>query len=291
MYISVTTIPSRIDTILRGTLEDLVQQDYERFKGVYLTVPMENMRGQKSPEVLPAWLTDEEPFKSKVIVLRPEKDLGPVMKWIGPVGTIPADAWAFVCDDDQRYTHNYISVIVSRAQQKAKTLTTEDMRKRIFNSWLNMEIGAVTLFSIDLILGWQGVFVSAEFLSVVKASYDPALPPCCKRIDDDVVSVIARNAGFKVVRVDPGMDLTHALKGLVDSPDALTFAADRTADRHNCHKVVNPQYTDNLEIAAIITGILMGLFILLFFWMAYLYIRLRKSPDSVDFAPVILIKK
>jgi hypothetical protein len=243
--ISLTSIPSRINRILKESLLDLVQQDYEHLDKIYLTVPMENMRGQVMDEHLPEWL-QEEPFVSKVVVVRPEKDYGPIMKWIGAAQVLPEDCWVFVCDDDVRYNHGYISHCVEEATKVAP----EERERCLFNSKFFTE--QTHMYNIDLIWGVHGVFVPRSFLATVDEKFDRSLPTCCLHIDDDVVSVIARDHGYRKVLISSGLDMLQAIKDSLMQPDGLGTSYNKISDRHKCHSKMNPEYSDNLLIVVVV---------------------------------------
>ncbi len=257
--ISLTTIPSRLNLIVHDNLEDLLKQDYENLVRVYLTVPLENMRGQPATEKLPDWL-QEEPFCSRVTVLRPQRDYGPIMKWIGAVHEIAESTWVFICDDDVRYRHNYISECVTQAAAVAENLRL----KSIFNSHLfNNLTEATAIFGVDLIYGVHGAFVHSSFLRYVDDSFQRSLPSCCLRIDDDMVSVLARDGGYNKVRIPTGLDLADAsYKFFFQNADSLTTSYNRAADRHNCHAIINPTYADNLFIAVVTLASVLGAILL-----------------------------
>lgn len=281
VYISFTTIPSRLKSIVKDSLLDLFKQDYNALSGIVLTIPRENMRGEKVSEELPSWL-EEEPFRSKVEVLRPEKDLGPVMKWIGAAGHLPADSWVFVCDDDVRYRHNYVSECVKFASE----VTDEEVRKKsIFNSHLfNNLTESTAIFGVDLIYGVHGVLVHSSFLQLVNTKFDRSLPKCCLRIDDDVVSVIARNAGYKKVRISTGLDILDASKKLLANNDnALSTQYNRTFDRHDCHARINHVYAHNLLIMVIcLSALLTVIFVCFVAFMIRGYIRRKRERMLSD---------
>jgi hypothetical protein len=258
VYISLTSIPSRLNRLVRDSLLDLIQQDYDKLQQIFITLPLENMRGQKVDPKLPDWLF-EEPLKSKVTISRPDKDYGPIMKWIGAHDLLPENSWVFVCDDDVRYDHHYISLCV----EKAGKITDEKQRnKSLFNTSIFDNLTEnVQIFSIDLIWGVHGVLVSSEFIRYIHEKFNYKLPPCCLRIDDDVVSVLARDGGYKKVPIPHGLDIGNALMNL--QGDALSTSYNKLKDRHECHAIINPTYYDNLVIViCILSPVLLLLFIL-----------------------------
>jgi len=244
VYISLTTFPLRISTLLKDSLLDLMKQDYRGVKGIYVTIPMENMRGQRAEETLPKWFS-EEPIASRITVIRPEKDAGPILKYIGAASFIPQDAWLFTCDDDQRYAHNYISKLVALA---GKNSNADSRNRTIYNCALTLELD-VLMCSMRLISGFWGVFYSRLFLDCILANFSPTLPIESRRVDDDLVSLYARDNNFKVKSVPMGISLKHFLRS--NTPSSLHATGKRRSDRHFTHKMLNMKYADNLDIARI----------------------------------------
>jgi hypothetical protein len=191
-------------------------------------------------------------------VLRPEKDYGPIMKWIGAYAELPEGSWVFVCDDDVRYHHGYINLCVSEA---AKITNEVDRNRSLFNADLFDNLTEnVVFFGIDLLWGVHGVFVPQNFIAKVGEKFDRTSPDCCLRIDDDVVSVIARDEGYKKVGILHGLDVGHALRTY--QSDSLCSSYNKAQDRHNCHSRINPVYGDNLLITVIVLSCLLFVLIL-----------------------------
>ena len=249
VWISLTTIPSRASGMLRGCLDDLMLQTYP-VESIIVTIPKQNMRGQAVSAKLPVWF-DEEPYCSKLTVLRPDADNGPILKYIGGQHLIPNGAWVFVCDDDRRYHHDGIMRLVAFVS----TLPPSVREASVINSNLGLE--AIGRFSVRLISGFLGVFVSKLFVNTVQEVFDPALPVHCLRIDDDLVSIYARDRGF-VVRSGPNVLTILYNIGRAD-PDGLSQCYDRFQDRHMTHTRMNKSYVQNLAAATSISGILLAM--------------------------------
>jgi len=239
-----TTFPLRITKILQDSLLDLIKQDYTNIKGLCITIPMENMRGQAAPATLPSWFY-EEPIASKVTVLRPKKDSGPILKYIGAASVVPKHAWVFACDDDQRYSHNYISNLVKFAGKQK-----ENRNDTIYNSLWTFEWDTMFL-SMRLISGYMGVLFHRNFLTCILANFQDNLPVQCKRIDDDLVSLYARDNGFTVKAAPGGINFKYFLRTGGNTAGSLLATGSRLTDRHFTHKLLNSKYADNLAIASL----------------------------------------
>lgn len=266
VYASVTSIPSRVERILEPNLHHLLQQTYAHFQGILLTLPQTNRRGQAQPVALPPGLTQNP----RIQVFRPEQDSGPIMKWLGPAqaNMLPADAWVFVCDDDQQFEPAFVADCVARlgalpADQRATAFTNTPTQRHILG-----------LFGVrQMLWGYQGVLVPLAALRVLQQQYEQeaaALPACCWNIDDDVVATWLYRAGYRVQPVPSGLS-----KYSIEAVDSL--GADlwqRTRDRHYCHRVLNAtEYTGNL--AAVLTAAVVAVIVLVvglvgwkqrFFW-------------------------
>jgi hypothetical protein len=93
---SLTTIPSRITTCCKRTIDSLLGQ----VDHIYLNVASYYKRFQSSI-TLPDYF-QEEPYKSTVTVVVCE-DKGPATKYLGALSHISEHSWIFFCDDDQEY--------------------------------------------------------------------------------------------------------------------------------------------------------------------------------------------
>jgi len=104
---SLTTIPSRITTSCRTTIDSLLNQ----VDHIYLSIAKFYTRFQVEGTI-PSYL-QEEPYKSKVTVILCE-DKGPATKYLGALDALSAispRAWVFVCDDDQVYKSNLLETM------------------------------------------------------------------------------------------------------------------------------------------------------------------------------------
>ncbi len=227
---------------MQDNLRCLTQQTYP-VKTIILTIPRSNMRGQPVEQDLPNWL-QEEPFLSRVTVLRPEHDYGPILKYIGGKDIVPAGAWVFACDDDQRYAADGI----------ARWLGLVSQDTDILNSSWSLELTA--RLGCRLISGYNGVLFSRAFMDTILANFDPQLPLCSLRVDDDLVSIYARDNGFRVKTAPVIMDLLYFGATVGEAADSLTFSYNRLRDRHKTHVRMNPQYVRGLCGIVVLASVL-----------------------------------
>lgn len=126
------------------------------------------------------------------------------------------------------------------------------------------------MYGYTLISGYLGVFAHSSFLSFVKSKFDVNLPDYCKRIDDDLVSVYARDGGYKVVTAPFGLDFDHFASELAGNHDGLTWSYDRMLDRHRTHLMINRKYMDNITIAMAVSIGLAAVFFIVTIVLSFL---------------------
>ena len=97
---SLTTIPPRITLECRLAIDSLLGH----VDHVYVSVS-DNYKRFKEWEIPRYFL--KEPYASRVTLHKTE-DKGPATKYLGALDLIPADAWVFICDDDQEYNHTLL---------------------------------------------------------------------------------------------------------------------------------------------------------------------------------------
>jgi hypothetical protein len=104
IVVSLTSIPPRFADSCKKTIDSLMNQVDQ----IYLNVPKAYKRF--GDFTIPNYLS-EEPYKSKVTLVRLDRDFGPATKYVGALDKINPDTWVFVCDDDQEYSQNIISTM------------------------------------------------------------------------------------------------------------------------------------------------------------------------------------
>jgi len=210
---SLTTIPSRLGSSCRKTVDSLIAQ----VEHVYLSVPTAYKRFPGSVE-LPSYLM-EAPYKDKVTVVRGE-DFGPATKYKGALYQIPADAWVFVCDDDQEYTPTLISQMKSRIHQ----IGVYQNRYELIRSST----------SGGLIHGYVGNLTHATLLQGLPTF---PLPECASHVDDQWMSIyyFVNGVSINPTGIEEYKDLFQTLENNhecigADSLFALGTRADRVRE-------------------------------------------------------------
>jgi hypothetical protein len=171
---SLTTIPSRIETSCRLTIDSLLSQ----VEHIFLSVPFNYDRFGLYKE-LPAYLT-QEPYNQKVTVVRGE-DYGPASEYIGSAREIPDAAWVFVCDDDQEYHPQLI-------QRMRDSITGIALYQNHYTSIQQKTSGG-------LVHGYVGNLVPANFL---KQLINFPLPTSARFVDDQWMSIACHRLSLAI---------------------------------------------------------------------------------------------
>lgn len=168
----VTSIPAR-ESVLVRSLESLVQQTYS-FRSIVVTLPKKSMRGKSG-------YTDAACERIKTIsplieIFRPEKDLGPIMKYIGPVCLHPNAEYCFACDDDQDYHRGLLEKMLLKAQNNPGC---------VIQNWLNPVINNPLG---DHVHGFVANLYPRKYNDVLE-DFIKYVPEKCLWIDDQVVGL------------------------------------------------------------------------------------------------------
>lgn len=161
---SLTTIPPRIETDCRKSIESLVHQ----VDHIYVSISKEYKRFG-TYDSLPSYMF-EEPFQSKVTFVF-GSDYGPAGKYIGCLEQIPENAFIFICDDDQEYHPTLIQRMTHKIQEYA-----------VYQNHYSSICGKT---SGGLIHGYVGLLIPKAFLS--DAPLFP-LPEASRFVDDQWMS-------------------------------------------------------------------------------------------------------
>jgi hypothetical protein len=104
---SLTTIPPRIETECKLTIDSLLSQVDE----IIVSIPLNYRRFNKA--IIPEYFF-QIPYAEKVKLNLLMNDFGPATKYIG---SVDSDGWIFVCDDDQEYSPVLISRMFSAVKR------------------------------------------------------------------------------------------------------------------------------------------------------------------------------
>ena len=226
VYVSFTTIPSRLTRIVEKNLEHLLKQDYPNIQKFCICIPKVNRRGQ-------LW-TDNEKWPSiinneRIRVSRPLKDYGPIMKYIGSIEDLPPDAWVWICDDDQLYRTDLISRCVEELNK-----IPQDERERTVLAFRSR-----SMYLHSTVIGYCSAFLHISALKEIEREItDPqnTIPNCCFNIDDDLVSIILNQKKFKVQAIPARRsDLFESKNDLKETEDALSAMGTRATDQFRCY--------------------------------------------------------
>ncbi|HET6960435.1 MAG TPA: glycosyltransferase [Vicinamibacterales bacterium] len=186
MYASLTSIPSRASRILDATVQSLINQDHP-IRHIIVTVPTVNMRGQMWDGVDVTFL-DRYP---QVICHRPDYDWGPVMKYMGALQHVHEDdALIFICDDDQQYAPDRISMLVRYWRELNDSRAIVGWVGRGMQSWAK---------PLNIVHGVRGVLVPKAALVDLQEALTWTDVRCCAMNDDVVASIFFAKAGYRIV--------------------------------------------------------------------------------------------
>ena len=160
---SLTTIPSRIHTSCKASIDSLLHQ----VDHIYLSVATFYKRFSTGIDI-PDFFR-QEPYCNKVTIVMGE-DKGPATKYLGALHLLQ-NTWIFFCDDDQIY-----SDIVPRMLQCVDSLHV--YQNRYFNI-RNTSSGG-------FIHGYVGNLVNSECLHSLQTF---PLPECAYHVDDQWMSI------------------------------------------------------------------------------------------------------
>lgn len=245
VYISMTTIPSRLNRIVESNLMHLFEQNFP-VENIILTVPLNNMRGDKWDDDLPEFLS-KEPFSTRVTVVRPKNDLGPIMKYVGfTQHDTDDDVWVWVCDDDQLYRPHCISWCVNIQNALGNDINTVVSPKASFD------------FFTKTIKGYCGVFLHKSVLQKISDYVTvKGIPRCCTMIDDNYVSFILKNLQVNVhmLEVDKE-DIFESGSERKEATDALHTAHPRGWDQLKCGLTMDYTFVAVFAILATLLGLI-----------------------------------
>lgn len=202
---SLTTIPSRVETWCKNTIDSIIEQ----VDHVYVGVATHYKRFNTGIEIPAIYSTS--PYKEKVTFVFGE-DKGPATKYLGSLGAIPDDTWVFFCDDDQEYRGDLISRMKTAALD---TTCVYQNRYETFSRWGT---------SGGFIHGYVGNMAHTSVLG--QLPFFP-LPDCAYHIDDQWMSVYYKMTGVEIrpTGIDSYTDIFKKLlpQGYeLFGPDSLT---------------------------------------------------------------------
>ena len=209
VFASLTTIPSRIHTSCRNTIDSLLPQ----VDHIYLSLAKYYTRFSKGIEI-PRFFFDE-PYRSKVTILIGE-DKGPATKYLGALDCIQ-HTWVFFCDDDQEYSNGLVPNMM-------RCIDSMNVYQNRYSIIQNTSSGG-------LIHGYVGNLAHVECLRMLDSF---PLPECAYHVDDQWMSIyyFLNNISIKPTGIEEysdiykSLDNNHELIG-ADSLASLGTRSDR----------------------------------------------------------------
>ena len=238
---SVATIPPRIfNGDLKKYIDSILSQTYP-VNQVFVAMPYNYKRFNSLPDKdLPSWLK-EEPYISKVKLLRPENDPGSISKYLCIANYLQEtneytenDPFIFVGDDDQVYNSSLIENMLKN------TYLPETFKGVIQNNYETVRYG-----SGGIIHGFVGLLVRSSCLQAL-STFPIAPSGFC--IDDQIMSIYCAYYNIPIIasKVEILTDIYGELinnreKG-VNAPEALHMAGDRNQFVYEIKSYYNIEY-------------------------------------------------
>ena len=207
---SLTTIPPRIAVECRLAIDSLLPQ----VEHVYVSVAEAYKRFGEWE--VPAYFS-EEPYASRVTLHKTE-DKGPATKYLGALGIMPADAWVFVCDDDQEYH----PALLQRMKRSVNSLAVYQ------NHYEHIKIKT----SGGLIHGYVGLLAH---MSQLKGLTEFPLPECAYFVDDQWMSIYCFKAGIPILPT--GLEMYHDIYAVLHNAHEKIGAASLAGLKNRDEKV------------------------------------------------------
>lgn len=255
VFVSLTTIPSRMD-LLKKCIDSLIHQKYPITK-IFVTIPLRTLRTGKRVDV-PSFLS-ESPYDKWVTVIRPKKDYGPIMKYIGPYKYLrPAgnDCAIFVCDDDQEYHPKLIKKLMKKYDGSGGVSVITAM--------------GTTILTTDVVYGHAGVLVPSYAISIIRnevlrsSSY---IKQCCQLVDDNWVSIIFKRNNISVINMKMGDE--KYINGVNNPSDGLCKTTDRMCDILKCTYAID--HSNTFSVVALVLVLLFIIIIVVnYYYISYL---------------------
>lgn len=224
---SVATIPPRIfNGELKKCIDSILSQSY-LVKNIYITIPYNYKRFDSLPDKdLPIWLT-EEPYKTRVILIRPENDSGSILKYLGIANYFNSKSidynidnpFIFVGDDDQVYNSTLIEKMLHNTQYIDK-----------FKGVIQNHYETVRYGSGGIIHGFVGLLVRASALQGLSTF---PFSPNGFCVDDQIMSIYFTYYNIPIIPskiellTDIYGELINGREKGVNAPEALHMAGDR----------------------------------------------------------------
>jgi len=278
---SIATIPPRIfNGDLKKCIDSLLSQTYT-LDVIYVAMPKKYKRFDELPDSsLPTWLTTEEPYISKVKLLRPEEDCGSISKYLCFAeyfnsSSFGYDPYIFVGDDDQVYKSTLIEKMIDAIPY------TE------YNGVIQNRYEIVRFGSGGIIHGFVGLLIRASCLKNL-----PSFPknPYSFFIDDQVMSIYCTYYNIPIIpsKIENYIDIYDELmngheKGQ-HAPEALHMIGNRDSFVAQLQNFYGIQYQYGGKINILQNCLKICKIMSNFFNQKCYIINLDRCPDRYTFA-------
>ena len=253
VFVSLTTIPSRTNNLKR-CIDSLIHQEYPITK-IFLTIPERTLRTNQKV-LIPEFLR-ESPYDKWVTIIRPKKDYGPIMKYIGCYKEINDDSAVFICDDDQEYHPKLIKRLMKRYDDYGSSSVITAM--------------GATILTTDTVYGHAGLIVPSYVIPIIRCEVlrsNKYIRKSCQLVDDNWVSIIFKRNDISVINLKLTNDQRY-ICGINDPSDGLSKTTNRMGDVMRCTYAID--HTNTFPVVALILFILFIVIILVnYYYISYL---------------------
>jgi hypothetical protein len=255
VWISLTTIPSRVGTTLFDTLASLVRQTHAVDR-IIVTIPLVNMRGipanidmseEELREKLDGITTKQQalvvasrvkgksmPDAPPIMVIRPKYDWGPIMKYMGVLEYVEENKIShhqamsnmiLIVDDDQLYHRD---ILQTRLRQNANYRQTHNVSKHdVITAFLpnphTFLLSRRVRGSYSVLMSGQSIYDARVYIdNHMKRKHLQQLEECCALNDDVLISLALHYTGKRFDwQSDSASEVFSTTRDPTDSPDAL----------------------------------------------------------------------
>lgn len=237
---SLTTIPPRIlNGNLKLTIDSLLNQTYSIDK-IYISIPLNYIRFDPIND-LPNWLNDE-PYKNKIYIIRPENDKGPIEKYLSITKHLydkDINPFILICDDDQIYHPNLLSTMI-------KAIPSNNYEGVIQNRYEIVRYG-----SGGIVHGFVGLLVK---LSCLRPLLDFPIYNECYMVDDQIMSIYFKCYNIPIISsgIIEYKDIYNVLENNHErcskTPESLSGASNRKELINTIQKIYSVNFINGGDI-------------------------------------------
>lgn len=185
VYISLTTIPSRINNTIK--IIDSILSNVKGIQGLILNIPFVYKRWNTKISSLHITKLNELKIKHSNLIINYTEDLGPITKLIPSLDIIPNECVLLICDDDC-YHHEAFKIIAEKQDK---------IHDKTFTFWKYKYNNIDIPQGVDIISFW-----SPNLYNLKKYFEYSVSNSSCFYVDDQVIGFYLNNIGVQVDMLD-----------------------------------------------------------------------------------------